>query len=162
MKVKGKVVSFILIIALCGLSVSLSIAAEITIRAGTIVPLKLDQTISSETATAGQTVKFIAIQDVTVDGVVVIKAGSDVVGEIAHSQKTGSFGKEGNLHLVVRHAIAVDNTRVPLRASLSQEGDERMALSFLICPFIKGTSSMIKAGTETKAYVDYDIRINVE
>lgn len=45
----------------------------------------------------------------------------------------------------------MDNTIVPLRATLSQTGYENEALSLLVCTFIKGTSSMIPSGTETKA-----------
>ena len=162
MKIQNcKVVSFILLLVLCFLSASLSIAAEITIKAGTAVPVRLEEAVSSETVTAGQTITFTVTRDVTVDDVVVIKAGSEVLGEIAHSQKTGTFGKEGEVSLVVRHTTAVDNTMVPLRATLSQHGEEKMAVSFLFCPFIKGTSSMIPVGTETKAYVDYDTKIQV-
>ncbi len=50
-----------------------------------------------------------------------------------------------------RNTFAVDNTIVPLRATLSQTGYENAALSLLVCTFIKGTSSMIPSGTETKA-----------
>jgi len=162
MKIQNcKVVLFVLLLVLCFLSASLSIAAEITIKAGTPVPVKLEQELSSETATAGQIVKFSVTRDVTVNDFVVIKAGTEVVGEIAHAQKTGTFGKEGRLSLVVRHATAVDNTMVPLRATLSQEGEEKLAVSFLFCPFIKGTSSIIPVGTEAKAFVDYDTKIQV-
>lgn len=136
-------------------------AAEVTIKAGTPIPVRLEEAISSETATAGQTVRLVVTRDVTVDDIVVIRAGSEVSGEVTYTQKTGSLGKEGKLFLVVRYATAVDNTRIPLRANLSQEGDERVALSWLVCPFITGTSSMIPAGTETKAYVDYDTKIRV-
>ncbi len=137
-------------------------AAEVTIKAGTPIPVKLDQSVSSETATIGQTVRFSVTRDVSVDNVVVIKAGSEVIGEVVQAQKTGSLGKEGKLSLIVRHALAVDNTKVPLRSTLYQTGEERVALSFLFCPFIKGTQSVIPANTETKAYVDYDTKIKTD
>ncbi len=139
-----------------------SYASEVTIKAGTPIPVRLQEAVSSETATAGQTVRFSVTRDVSVDDIVVIKAGSEVLGDVTYSQKTGSLGKEGKVFLVVRYATAIDNTRVPLRANLSQTGDEKVALSWLVCPFIKGTSSMIPAGTETKAYVDYDTKIKIE
>ena len=139
-----------------------SYASEVTIKAGTPIPVRLQEAVSSETATAGQTVRFSVTRDVSVNDIVIIKAGSEVVGEVTYSQKTGSLGKEGKLFLVVRYATAVDDTRVPLRANLSQTGDEKVALSWMVCPFIKGTSSMIPAGTETKAYVDYDTKIKID
>lgn len=139
--------------------VSTGNATEVTIKAGTPVPVRIDETVSSETATAGQTVRCFVTRDVFVDDFIVIKAGTEVVAEVTYSQKTGSLGKEGKVFLVVRDTVAVDNTKVPLRSSLSQTGDERVALSWLVCPFIKGTQSMIPSGTETKAYVDYDTKV---
>lgn len=138
-----------------------SYALEVTIKAGTPIPVKLEEAVSSETTTSGQTVRFSVTKDVSIDNVIVINAGAEVMGEVTHSEKTGSLGKEGKVFLVIRYVIAVDNTRVPLRASLSQTGEEKVALSWMVCPFIKGTSSMIPAGTETKAYVDYDTKINI-
>jgi len=163
MKVQSyKFASLILLFVFLFFATSTLHASEITIKAGTPVPIRLEETVSSETATAGQTIRFTVTKDVTVGDVVVIKAGSAVVAEVAHSQKTGTFGKEGKASLVVRHTTAVDNTMVPLRSNLSQEGEEKMAVSFLFCPFIKGTSATIQAGTETKAYVDYNTTIQVK
>lgn len=139
-----------------------SYASELTIKAGTPIPVRLQEAVDSETCTAGQTVRFLVTRDVSVNDIVVIKAGSEVIGDVTYSQKTGSLGKEGKVFLVVRYATAVDGTRVPLRANMSQSGDEKVALSWMVCPFIKGTSSMIPAGTETKAYVDYDTKLKIE
>ena len=163
MKVQSyKFVSLILLFVSIFFAANALHASEITIKAGTAVPVRLDEAVSSETATAGQTIRFSVTRDVTVGDVVVIKAGSEVNAEIAQSQKTGTFGKEGKVSLVVRYAIAVDYTIVPLRASLSRVGEEKLAVSFLFCPLIKGTSSMIPAGTEAKAYVEYDTKILVD
>lgn len=162
MKIKTQkvLISIFLATALMQLPL-LCYAAEVMVKAGTPIPVRLEDAISSETATAGQSVRFTVTRDVAVDDKVVVSAGSEVVGEVTFSQKTGSLGKEGKVFLVVRYATAVDNTRLPLRANLSQEGDEKVALSWMVCPFIKGTSSMIPAGTETKAYVDYDTKVKV-
>lgn len=141
---------------------SLGFAQEITIKAGTPIPVRLLDDLDSDTATAGQLVRFEATRNVKVEDRVVIIAGSEVIGEVTHSQKKGSLGKEGNLFLVVRHAVAVDGTRIPLRANLSKTGEEKVALSWMVCPFIKGTGARIPAMTETKAYVDYDTVINLE
>jgi len=158
----GKIFLFIPLALLFLLTAFSSYASELTIKAGTPIPVRLQEAVDSETSTAGQTVRFLVTRDISVNDIVVIKAGAEVIGEVTYSQKTGSMGKEGNVFLVVRYATAVDDTRVPLRANLSQTGDEKVALSWMICPFIKGTSSVIPAGTETKAYVDYDTTIKIE
>ncbi|MFH2130200.1 MAG: hypothetical protein ABIK68_07485, partial [bacterium] len=136
-------------------------AMTVTLKPGTPVPIRLEEEASSEQATAGQMMRFVVTRDVTVDGCVAIKAGSEVVGEVTHAQKTGSLGKEGQIHIMARHAVAVNGVRVPLRATLSQAGDEKVALSWMICPFIKGGVGFIPAGTETKAYVDYETQLEV-
>lgn len=158
---RSKIILSILLIGVLSLG-SLAYAAEVTIKAGTPIPVRLLDDLSSETATAGQLIRFETTKNIIVDGNIVIKAGSEVIGEVTYAQKTGSLGKEGKLNLVVRYAMAVDNTRVPLRAQLSQIGDEKVALSWLVCPFIKGTSSRIPAATETKAYVDYDTVVTID
>ena len=157
---KLTLILFILLFAIIGLETA-SLSEEITIKAGTPVPIRLEETITSETATAGQSVRFSVTRNVEVDGVVVIEAGSRVDGEVTFSQHTGTLGKEGKIFVVVRYATSVIGTRIPLRASLSQTGDEKVALSWMVCPFIKGGSSELKANTETKAYVDYDTKLNI-
>lgn len=132
---------------------------EFTIKAGTPVPLRLEETLSSESSTVGQIVRLTVTRNVVINDIVVIEAGSLVEGEIVHAEETGSLGKEGEISMVVRYATAIDGTRIPLRAQLSEHGEERVALSWMVCPFIKGTKSQINAGTETKAFVDYDTKI---
>ncbi len=56
----------------------------------------------------------------------------------------------------------MDDTIVPLRATLAQAGNENVALSILVCPLIRGTSSMIPSGTETKGYVKSDTKVQID
>jgi hypothetical protein len=162
-KSASKIVLILVVVSLGAFCMGpVSYAREVIIKAGTPIPVRLNETVTSEESTAGQTVRFTVTRDVLVDDVVVIKAGSEVVGEVTFSEKKGSFGKEGKLFLVLRYAEAVDNTRVPLRAKLSETGQEKVALSWLVCPCIKGTGVEVQAGTETKAYVDYATKVNVD
>ncbi len=134
---------------------------EITIKAGTPLPIRLEDTVSSQEATTGQIVRFTVTRDVKVDGVTVIRAGAEVIGEVTHAEKAGSLGREGRVSIVARHTIAIDGTRVPLRATLADTGKDKVAVSIVICPFIKGGKSLLSSGTETKAFVDYDTKINI-
>ena len=137
-------------------------AKEYVLKAGTPIPVRLEEEADSETATAGETLRFRVIRNVRVEDVVVIEAGAEAVSEVTFAQKKGSLGKEGKVYLMMRYATAVDGTRVPLASKLSDTGDEKVARSWMICPFIKGTSARVPAGTETKAYVDYDTAIEIE
>ncbi len=141
---------------------ALGVAVEVTIKEGTPVPVRVDQTVSSESAMLGQSVKCFVTRDVVVGKFTVIKAGSEVFTEVTHSQRTASLGKEGEVCIVVRNTFAVDDTIVPLRATLAQAGNENVALSLMVCPLIRGTSSMIPSGTETKGYVKSDINVQLD
>ena len=137
------------------------IAEEIIINAGTPIPVRLEETLSSETVKARQPVRFTVARDVEITEKIVVKAGALAEGEITYAQKTGSLGKEGMVHLVMRYTVAVDGTRIPLIASLSATGDDKVVLSGFIWPFIKGSSCKIQSGTEIKAYVDFDTTVNL-
>lgn len=68
---------------------SLAFAGKIIIKAGTPIPVKLLDDLSSEATTAGQIVRFEVTRNILVDDRVVIKAGSEVIGEVTYVQKKG-------------------------------------------------------------------------
>ena len=137
------------------------VSTKLTIKGGTPIELRLDETASSETCTVGQTLRFTVTRDVSVNDIVVISAGTTARGEVTHAQKTGSLGEEGVLTIIARETRAGEGTIVPLRATLSETGKQQKALSWLVCPFITGTKCVIQGGTELKAYVDYDTKITL-
>jgi len=63
----------------------------------------------------------------------------------------------------------VDGKEVPIRATLSQEGKNKVVTALLIglilCILglflIKGGDAIVPAGTEVKAYVDVDVNIDI-
>ena len=59
----------------------------ITLRAGTPVSLTLNQTISSDDAQIGNVVEFLVRSNVTVNGQVVIAAGSIAEGMVTKSPR---------------------------------------------------------------------------
>ena len=59
-----------------------SVSADVPLVDGTRVRVRLAQVISSETSTPGDVIACTVIQDVVVDGVVVIAHGTPVTGRI--------------------------------------------------------------------------------
>jgi len=105
--------------------------------------------------------------DVTIDGVIAIKAGTPAEGEVAISEKPAWLGESGKLGITVRSTRAVDGQRVPLRANLTREGKEKQGLAVvlgvLLCflfLFMKGENVQFVAGSEVKTYVETNLRIN--
>ncbi len=77
-----------------------------TIPAGTKIPVVLDQTVSSKTAKAGQTVSGTVAQDVTVGGKVVIPKGSAAKLIVSSAQASGRLSTPAKLYLRL-HTVTV-------------------------------------------------------
>ena len=90
----------------------------ITLRAGTPVSLTLNQTISSDDAQIGNVVEFLVRSNVTVNGQVVIAAGSIAEGMVTQVTKTcpGCSAECAKLVINVETVQAVDGQRVFLRS----------------------------------------------
>jgi len=60
--------------------------SEITLRNGTAIHLKLGKTISSATAHVGDIVDLTVVEEVMVDGISVIPAGSAAIGLVSEAE----------------------------------------------------------------------------
>jgi hypothetical protein len=128
-------------------------AAAVKVPGGTAVMLRTTQPISPKTFKPGDRISFSVADNVVVDGTVVIKAGSEAVGEVVQAEKRGILGKPDRISVRLTSVTAADGTLVPIAASKSAEGDDKMVLGIvltLIClPFLlmKGGEAQIAAGT---------------
>lgn len=144
-------------------------AAKVKLQSGTPVVLRLANSLSSETARVGDAVNFEVARNVEVDGKVVIRQGARAIGSIGSVEKSGIIGDPGKIMVSVQSVSAVDETNVPLRGSVSQEGKSKQLLALLVglllCILglflVKGGNADVPANTEVKAYVDVDMQINV-
>src|SRR5882724_10614861 len=73
-----------------------------TIPAGTKIPVVIDQSVSSKTAKAGETVSGSIAQDVTVAGKVVIPKGSSAKLIVSSVQASGRLSTPAKLYLRLR------------------------------------------------------------
>jgi hypothetical protein len=140
-------------------------ASKLMLREGTDVKLKFADDLSSKTANEGDPVNLILDEDLTVDGVVVAKAGCKATGSITNAKKAGMMGKAGELNMRLEH-LKVGDQKVRLRGSKGKEGEGKagtaVALTVLFGPIglIKhGKNVDIKAGTPLTAYVDDDVAL---
>lgn len=140
-----------------------------TIPEGTRVAIKTVETLSSETAKKGQVVHFEVVRDVEIQGKIVIKAGSQAVGEVTRAASKRMLGREGELDLIVRYVTAVDGSQVSLRASLGEKGEEKLTtavvLGVVLCPLflmMKGEEAVVPSGTEYTVFVDRATAVAVD
>ena len=61
--------------------------------------LKFSQYLSSHRAAEGDPVALVLSEDLTVNNVVVAKAGDKAVGEVSHAKRAGMMGKGGELNI---------------------------------------------------------------
>lgn len=142
---------------------------RVAIPEGTRLAVKALESLSSESAKRGETVRLEVVRDVEVKGKVIIKAGAPVTGEVLKALSKKMLGREGELLVGIRYATAVDGTQVPLRASLEEKGEEKLTttvvLGVVLCPLflmMKGGEAMIPAGTEYTVFVDRAVEVTVE
>lgn len=165
-----KILSLSLVIHLMGLFPGACLAASYTVEEGTPLRLRLDQTINSSKNKEGDRVDFKVIEDVmALDGkTVLIKAGTPAWGTIVEANKRGRIGGKGELALQVVGTKAVNGKVVPLRASITREGQSKIgtvvALSLFVSPlflFMRGRDAKVLAGAEISAYVDRNTQVEI-
>ncbi|MCO6479431.1 MAG: hypothetical protein J5I94_22545 [Phaeodactylibacter sp.] len=96
------------------------VTTMLTLRAGTPVSLTLNQTVSSHDVQIGNTVEFLVRSNVTVNGQVVIAAGSIAEGMVKNvvnpCPDNSCKAQCAKLEIVVETVQAVDGQRVFLRS----------------------------------------------
>lgn len=91
--------------------------AQLTLKAGTFVNLRINQMLSSDKNHAGDTFSAVLIQPIIVDGVVVAPRGQIVYGRVAEAEKTHG-GKDSRLGLELTSITLADGTQAPVQSRL--------------------------------------------
>lgn len=140
---------------------------SITLPAGTPIILRNVEAIDSSNITTGSSVTFKVVNDILVDNKVVINAGSMVDAQIAYAKKKNYAGIAGEITVSDFAVRAVDGTYIPLRATMSSRGEDKIAISaglgIFLCPLfllIQGDDATIPAGTTKSVYTMMDVKIN--
>jgi len=81
---------------------------------GTDVRLSFDSDLTSKTARVGDKVAFHVVDDVVVDGQVVIKKGTSATGAVSDVARGRRFGVNARLKIRVEPIAAADGTLVPI------------------------------------------------
>ena len=145
------------------------------ISSGTRVPLKMNQTISSDSkfgrrVNSGELITMTVQADVTdIDGNVLIKQGTLVNATVTKSVKRKAAGTKGKLGFSVDFVKAADGQSVPVSLKYDSEGKSRtgaaIAAGALVAApllLIKGKAAVIEAGTVFDALVVGDKKISIK
>jgi hypothetical protein len=94
----------------------------IVLEDGTPVNLVLDENVSSADAVTGQTVAFETVDDVVVDGFIVIPRGSTAWATVTDAQHKRRMGRAGHVDLNIDKVRLADGEKVLLRAVKDSQG----------------------------------------
>ena len=90
---------------------------DVTVPAGTAIPVRITQTLDSETAQNGQSFSGVVTREVVEDGLVVIPAGATVSGQVLEAKDAGHFKGHSILSIgltsITRHRNPVTITTEP-------------------------------------------------
>lgn len=127
--------------------------------------MRLDEPLSSATATAGETFAISTFEEIRLPDGTVIPAGYHGKGTVTAAEKRGMLGKAGQLTLSVDY-IRIGDARVHLRANQGGEGKSgvttTIVLSLLITPLFlmhHGHEMVFPKGQVITTYVDSDVTL---
>lgn len=146
-----------------------------TLLDGTPIKLRLSQTISSADAKVGQEIPFEVIEEVKVDGTIVLPKGATAIANVTEAEHKKSMGRGGKLNVAITYARLSDSEKVALRAVKESKGGGHVgamtgaivATSIVFFPaaplflFIHGKDITIPQGTEVTAFVDGDMHLDM-
>jgi hypothetical protein len=145
-------------------------AAERRLPDGTRIAVRTMEALSSATLKDGDPVTFSVVEDVVVDGQIVIRQGTPVRGSIVDAEAKRRMGRAGKLSYTVNETKAVDRTPIRLRAVQDKRGDSNVTSTTVTtvavgvfvpvaAPFFllrKGHDIVVPEGTRIDAFIDGD------
>jgi len=132
-----------------------------TLANNTPICVKLNKTISSATAHVGDAVELEVVEDVTVDGITVLPAGSKVSGAIAESEPKKRFGHGGKLAFSIASITLADGEQIKVRCYQEASGSSNTSADAVL-PLNSGKDVTIPKDVEFTALVDGEARLKRE
>ncbi len=90
-----------------------------TLPANTLVPIRLQTTVSSDTATVGQPVQGEVTADVVADGAVLIPAGTRVQGTVSGVKPAKRFGGQAMVAVAFNSVKLANGDTVPVEGGMA-------------------------------------------
>ena len=141
----------------------------------TPIRLRLNRTISSADAHVGDTVDFEVLDDITVNGTLVIPKGGLAFATVTEAQAKRRMARGGKLDINIDYVKLVSDEKAALRAVKDVKGGGHtggmvggmVATSLVFFPaapfflFMHGKDISIPKGTEITAYVNGDMKLDI-
>jgi len=140
---------------------------ETYLPAGTTIPLKMTQTVTTKGNSwkEGDQFNMVVAADVMLGEYVVIPAGTKAVGRITWLTSRGAFGKSGKMDVEMEY-IQLGNRRVNVDGTYRQEGDGATLATVggviaagVFAGFITGKSGVIPQGRELNSNLESNLPV---
>ena len=141
---------------------------EIVVTEGTPINVAVAKEVTSKQAKPNDPVDFTVVEDLVINGQVIVRKGTAATGSVINAEKGGYLGKSGKLAVQVESTTTSDGQRLKLRAAKGREGDDKttstMLLSMISPAFLfqKGSDAKIAPGTVVTVYVGEEKRFRVD
>jgi len=146
-----------------------------TLPDGTPVKLRIGRNVSSADAKVGEHVDFEVLEEVQVQGVVVIAKGATASATVTEAQPKRRLGREGKLDMTLDYVRLVDNEKAALTATAGGKGGSHtgamvgaMAATAIftlggsaLFLLMHGKDITISKGSETTAYINGDMPLEM-
>ncbi|MDR1727452.1 MAG: PEGA domain-containing protein [Acidobacteriota bacterium] len=144
-------------------------AAQTSIPEGTRIKVRLEQSLSGDSAQEGQHVQLSVVDEVKVGDTVVIAQGANVTGQVTLAQPKRRMGRTGKIDFSIERVTAVDQSYIPLRYTANRTEGGSTAIStgvltagiaivfFPAAPIAllrRGKEARIEAGTVFDVFTD--------
>ena len=142
----------------------------------TPIRLRLSRNLSSEDATVGETVDLEVLDDLVVDGLLLIPRGGTAIATVTEAQAKRRMARGGKLDVNIDYVRLANSDKVALRAVKEAKGGGHtgamtggmVATALVFFPaapfflFMHGKDVTIPKGTEITAYVNGEIKLERE
>ncbi|MGH9685309.1 MAG: hypothetical protein ACRD4S_17065 [Candidatus Acidiferrales bacterium] len=141
---------------------------------GTSVSLRLTEGIDSSDANKGDRISFEVVEDVILDGHVVIPKGAVAMGTVVKADHKKRLGRSGKLDIALQYVTAAGGEKIPLRgAKVAKSGNPAganaviLGATVVVAPVAvlflmrHGKDVSMDAGTPVNASVDGAARVNI-
>lgn len=142
---------------------------------GTPVKLRINRTVSSADAHVGDTVDFEVLEDISVNGTLVVRKGGLAFATVTEAQAKRRMARGGKLDINIDYVKLVSSDKAALRAVKDMKGGGHtgamvggmVATSLVFFPaapfflFMHGKDISIPKGTEVTAYINGDMKLDI-
>lgn len=156
-------------------SSNFSSAKAFVLEDGTPVKMRINRTISSGDARVGDTVDFEVLEDITLNGVLVIPKGGLAFATVTEAQAKRRMARGGKLDINIDYVKLISSEKAALRAVKDMSGGGHtgamvggmVATSLVFFPaapfflFMHGKDTSIPKGTEVTAYINGDMKLDI-